>query len=69
MFTRSLCEDPATGRATAAAVALLPDLSGGARLALELQQGVGMGRPGLLRATACARRAASPPGWPGTACR
>lgn len=52
MFTRSLYEDPATGSATAAATALLLDLSGDEHLALTVHQGVEMGRPSLLHATA-----------------
>jgi trans-2,3-dihydro-3-hydroxyanthranilate isomerase len=52
LFTRSLYEDPATGSATAAAVALILDLSGQERLALQVHQGVEMGRPSLLHATA-----------------
>jgi trans-2,3-dihydro-3-hydroxyanthranilate isomerase len=52
MFTRSLYEDPATGSATAAATALLLDLSGQPDMALTVHQGVEMGRPSLLRATA-----------------
>jgi trans-2,3-dihydro-3-hydroxyanthranilate isomerase len=52
LFTRSLYEDPATGSATAAAVALILDLSGQEQLALEVHQGVEMGRPSLLHATA-----------------
>jgi trans-2,3-dihydro-3-hydroxyanthranilate isomerase len=52
MFTRSLYEDPATGSATAAAVALILDLSGQEQIALQVHQGVEMGRPSLLHATA-----------------
>ncbi|RKK02620.1 PhzF family phenazine biosynthesis isomerase [Pseudoroseomonas wenyumeiae] len=52
MFTRSLYEDPATGSATAAATALLLALFGEARIALTVHQGVEMGRPSLLQATA-----------------
>jgi trans-2,3-dihydro-3-hydroxyanthranilate isomerase len=52
MFTRSLYEDPATGSATAAAAALLLDLTDQSRLALTVHQGVEMGRPCLLHATA-----------------
>ncbi|WP_431285276.1 PhzF family phenazine biosynthesis protein [Humitalea sp. 24SJ18S-53] len=52
MFTRSLYEDPATGSATAAVAALLLDLSGREALALTVRQGVEMGRPSLLHATA-----------------
>jgi trans-2,3-dihydro-3-hydroxyanthranilate isomerase len=45
-----LSEDPATGSATAAAAALLADLSGerDAELSLRIGQGVDMGRPSLL---------------------
>jgi trans-2,3-dihydro-3-hydroxyanthranilate isomerase len=45
-----LSEDPATGSATAAAAALLADLSGeqNAELRLRIGQGVDMGRPSLL---------------------
>jgi trans-2,3-dihydro-3-hydroxyanthranilate isomerase len=45
-----LSEDPATGSATAAAAALLADLSGerDAELSLRVGQGVDMGRPSLL---------------------
>ena len=45
-----LSEDPATGGATAAAAALLADLSGerDAELSLRIGQGVDMGRPSLL---------------------
>jgi trans-2,3-dihydro-3-hydroxyanthranilate isomerase len=45
-----LSEDPATGSATAAAAALLADVSGeqNAELALRIGQGVDMGRPSLL---------------------
>lgn len=52
MLTAAGYEDPATGSATAAVAALLLDLSGEARLALEVRQGVEMGRPSLLHATA-----------------
>jgi len=46
-----LTEDPATGSATAAAAALLADLSGepDAELKLRIGQGVDMGRPSLLQ--------------------
>jgi trans-2,3-dihydro-3-hydroxyanthranilate isomerase len=48
-----IVEDPATGSATAAAVALLAELTGGADgLALRVGQGVDMGRPSLLLARA-----------------
>ena len=45
-----LCEDPATGSATAAAAALLADLDGTreGELKLRIGQGVDMGRPSLL---------------------
>jgi trans-2,3-dihydro-3-hydroxyanthranilate isomerase len=45
-----LSEDPATGSATAAAAALLADLSGeqNGELSLRIGQGVDMGRPSLL---------------------
>ncbi|MBI0434917.1 PhzF family phenazine biosynthesis protein [Roseomonas sp. KE0001] len=52
MFTRRLQEDPATGSATAAAVALLLDREGGAVLELDVRQGVEMGRPSRLTARA-----------------
>lgn len=49
-----MVEDPATGSATAAAVALLADLLPGpdAELSLSVRQGVDMGRPSLLQARA-----------------
>ena len=43
-----IVEDPATGSATAAAVALLADLRRGESLTLRIGQGVDMGRPSLL---------------------
>ena len=45
-------EDPATGAANLALVALLLSVSGEAALAIELEQGVEMGRPSQLYATA-----------------
>lgn len=42
-----ITEDPATGSATAAAMALLTDIRGGSELALRFGQGVDMGRPSL----------------------
>lgn len=50
-----IVEDPATGSATAAIVALLAEVRGRPDLALSVGQGVDMGRPSLL--TARARRA------------
>ncbi len=47
-----IIEDPATGSATAAAVALLTDLRGTPELTLRVGQGVDMGRPSLLLARA-----------------
>ncbi len=47
-----IIEDPATGSATAAVVALLADLRGMPELALRVGQGVDMGRPSLLLARA-----------------
>ena len=52
MFTPRMTEDPATGSATAAAVALLAEVRGGADLHLRVGQGVDMGRPSLLLARA-----------------
>ena len=52
MFTRRMTEDPATGSATAAVVALLAGLRGEADLRLRGGQGVDMGRPSLLLARA-----------------
>lgn len=45
-----IAEDPATGSATAAAVAFLSALQNGADLSLTFTQGVDMGRPSLLEA-------------------
>ena len=45
-------EDPATGSANVALVALLLHAQGGERLALDVEQGVEMGRPSLLRCAA-----------------
>ena len=45
-------EDPATGSANVALVALLLSLGSAETLALEIEQGVEMGRPSLLYATA-----------------
>ena len=50
MFTPRMTEDPATGSATAATVALLAELSGSADLRLRVGQGVDMGRPSVLLA-------------------
>jgi trans-2,3-dihydro-3-hydroxyanthranilate isomerase len=47
-----IAEDPATGSATAAVVALLADLHGHSTLSLRARQGVQMGRPSLLHAAA-----------------
>lgn len=47
-----LAEDPATGSAAAALVALLLARDGGERLALTISQGVEMGRPATIRAEA-----------------
>ena len=54
MFMPRMTEDPATGSATAACVALLADLQPGsdADVAVEFAQGVDMGRPSLLLARA-----------------
>jgi trans-2,3-dihydro-3-hydroxyanthranilate isomerase len=45
-------EDPATGSAAAALVALLLHQDGGDNLAFDIRQGVEMGRPSLMRVTA-----------------
>lgn len=45
-------EDPATGSAACALAGLLLQIHGGARLSLELEQGVEMGRPSLMQLTA-----------------
>jgi trans-2,3-dihydro-3-hydroxyanthranilate isomerase len=50
MFTPRMTEDPATGSATAATVALLAELRGSTDLSLRVGQGVDMGRPSLLLA-------------------
>lgn len=47
-----IVEDPATGSATAATAALLAELHDTPQLALRVGQGVDMGRPSLLLATA-----------------
>jgi trans-2,3-dihydro-3-hydroxyanthranilate isomerase len=47
-----IVEDPATGSATAAAAALLAEKRGASELVLRVRQGVDMGRPSLLVATA-----------------
>jgi trans-2,3-dihydro-3-hydroxyanthranilate isomerase len=51
-FSPRMTEDPATGSATAAAAALLAELSAppDGELSLRFMQGVDMGRPGLLAA-------------------
>lgn len=54
MFTPRMTEDPATGSATAAAVALLSELRG-TDLALRIGQGVDMGRPSVLLVRVCRR--------------
>ncbi|SAL32713.1 PhzF family phenazine biosynthesis protein [Caballeronia sordidicola] len=51
MFTPRMTEDPATGSATAAAVALIADVRGESRLLLSVSQGVDMGRPSVLITT------------------
>jgi trans-2,3-dihydro-3-hydroxyanthranilate isomerase len=48
MFTPRMTEDPATGSATAATVALLATLRAVPQLTLRVRQGVDMGRPSLL---------------------
>ncbi|WP_419689975.1 PhzF family phenazine biosynthesis protein [Burkholderia theae] len=50
MFTPRMTEDPATGSATAATVALLATLRAAPQLTLRVRQGVDMGRPSLLLA-------------------
>lgn len=50
MFTPRMTEDPATGSATAATVALLATLRAVPQLRLRVRQGVDMGRPSLLLA-------------------
>jgi trans-2,3-dihydro-3-hydroxyanthranilate isomerase len=45
-------EDPATGSAATPLAALLLSIGGGDRLAVDIHQGVTMGRPSLLRASA-----------------
>lgn len=45
-------EDPATGSAATPLAALLLSISGGDRLSVDIHQGVTMGRPSLLRASA-----------------
>lgn len=49
MFTSAMAEDPATGSATAAASALLAELTASADLTLTIRQGVDMGRPSTLQ--------------------
>lgn len=51
MFTPRMTEDPATGSATGAMLALLATLRGVSQLTLRVRQGVDMGRPSLLLAT------------------
>jgi trans-2,3-dihydro-3-hydroxyanthranilate isomerase len=51
MFTPRMTEDPATGSATAAAVALIADVRGVSELLLRVGQGVDMGRPSILITT------------------
>jgi trans-2,3-dihydro-3-hydroxyanthranilate isomerase len=46
-----MTEDPATGSATAAAVALVADVRGVSELLLRVGQGVDMGRPSILITT------------------
>jgi trans-2,3-dihydro-3-hydroxyanthranilate isomerase len=50
MFTARMTEDPATGSATGATLALLATLASAPRLSLRVRQGVDMGRPSLLLA-------------------
>jgi trans-2,3-dihydro-3-hydroxyanthranilate isomerase len=52
MFTGRMTEDPATGSATAAMVALRLSLQSSQALSLRVGQGVDMGRPSLLLADA-----------------
>jgi len=52
MFTPRMTEDPATGSATAATAALLCSLRRVQRLSVRVRQGVDMGRPSLLLASA-----------------
>ncbi|MBN6207487.1 PhzF family phenazine biosynthesis protein [Ralstonia pickettii] len=51
MFTGRMTEDPATGSATAAMVALLASVRAVPKLALTVRQGVDMGRPSTLFAS------------------
>jgi trans-2,3-dihydro-3-hydroxyanthranilate isomerase len=51
MFTRRMTEDPATGSATGAVVALLATVRKAQQLTLRVRQGVDMGRPSLLLAS------------------
>jgi trans-2,3-dihydro-3-hydroxyanthranilate isomerase len=51
MFTARMTEDPATGSATGAAIALLATLQDVPHLALRVRQGVDMGRPSMLLAS------------------
>ena len=51
MFTPRMTEDPATGSATGAAVALLASVRSVPELALRVRQGVDMGRPSTLLAS------------------
>lgn len=48
MFTGRMTEDPATGSATAAAVALIAQVRGTKELSMRVGQGFDMGRPSLL---------------------
>ena len=50
MFTPRMVEDPATGSATTALVALLAEIEGHKTMHLRVRQGVDMGRPSLLLA-------------------
>jgi trans-2,3-dihydro-3-hydroxyanthranilate isomerase len=52
MFTGRMTEDPATGSATSAMVALLVEMLGAAELKLRVGQGTDMGRPSLMLARA-----------------
>jgi len=59
MFTPRMTEDPATGSATGAAVALIAEIRGQSELALRIAQGVDMGRPSVLLASVSAHDGAS----------
>jgi trans-2,3-dihydro-3-hydroxyanthranilate isomerase len=55
MFTPRMTEDPATGSATCAAVALMAEIRGESELSLRVAQGVDMGRPSVLLASVSTR--------------